>query len=251
MKVNSHLGGDSIDIVWTWGTLTISGVSIVAIVGLAMKYFAKSITNNYFNKKLESHKHDLQIMMEHMRFDFQRKTQDFILFTNKKHEKYAKIYDLYLRAESKVRLVLRNEFSPSKFLMYSQIELENYLRRFSLEESQLLHFLEEWSRSDDKKEIADKISDFLFDLELIRSRTAFNNAKNEFLLNRIYLSAGVTLIVERLTNELNNVLFTIDFFSNNKFDNQEEIHNTIMASINELTDLMKSELGIGYYDDSK
>lgn len=237
-------------VTWEWSDIIVTSAILLTIIGVAIKYYTKTYVNNYFLKQLENHKHDLQKIMESMRFDFQRKTQDFILFTNRKHEKYALIYDLYLRAEGKVRGLLRIDFDIKKIARFELRQLETYLSSYKLPEDKIEDILTKWMQ-EDRERISSEIINLVFEAELSRSREAYSNAKNEFLLNRIYLSSGVTELIEELNKRLYNILFAINVFSNNKFQNEDEIHGDIMNSIIELTRIMKQELGVGYYEDVK
>ncbi|MNL88423.1 hypothetical protein D3C87_2181170 [compost metagenome] len=51
------------------------------LVGLwaGIKYYAKKSVDQQFAKKLEEHKHELQLIIEQNKFDIQRKMQDFSL----------------------------------------------------------------------------------------------------------------------------------------------------------------------------
>jgi len=234
LKYTNHWKGHCMTVTWDWSDIVITSAVVLTIIWAAIKYYVKSYVNNYFIKQLENHKHDLQKIMESMRFDFQRKTQDFILFTNRKHEKYALIYDLYLRAEGKVRGILKIEFNVKKISQLELHQLEAYLKRHKLPENKVENILIDWVQGD-KGKISSEIINLVLEVELSRSRELFNNAKNEFLLNRIYLSSDVTSLIYELNKQLNNILFAIDFFSNNKFQNTDEIHEDIMKSMIELT----------------
>jgi hypothetical protein len=76
------------------GIIGISSLSSLTIVGLGFFAFRKYIGSqieHLFGKRLEDHKHQLNMITETAKFDFQRKIHDFTLYTTKKHEAYAEL----------------------------------------------------------------------------------------------------------------------------------------------------------------
>jgi hypothetical protein len=59
-----------------------------------------------FDRQLATHKNELQLVTEATRFDYQRRIQDFSLFTERKHAVNARLYRYLLEAEGQAAAIL-------------------------------------------------------------------------------------------------------------------------------------------------
>ena len=87
------------------GIIGISSLSSLTILGLGIFTFRKYITSqieHLFGKKLEDRKHQLSLIMEDTKFDFQRKIHDFTLYATKKHEAYAELNNILRDVAGKI-----------------------------------------------------------------------------------------------------------------------------------------------------
>ncbi|MEC1550161.1 hypothetical protein P9D77_17915 [Bacillus rugosus] len=62
------------------------------ITGIAI-FLIKTYVKNLFNRNIESYKVELTKSLKDVEFDYQRKLEDFSLYTQKRHQIYAEIYD--------------------------------------------------------------------------------------------------------------------------------------------------------------
>ena len=91
--------------------VTASSVAIALLFFFAKKYIAIFIENK-FDEQLETYKHDLSLITENARFDYQRKIQDFNLYTIKKHERYVEIHKGISKNSTITNRMERNLTSP-------------------------------------------------------------------------------------------------------------------------------------------
>lgn len=87
------------------GVIGISSLSSLTIVGFGIFAFRKYIGSqieHLFGKRLEDHKHELSLITEAAKFDFQRKIHDFTLYATKKHEAYAELNNALQNAAGKI-----------------------------------------------------------------------------------------------------------------------------------------------------
>ncbi|MCP3794696.1 hypothetical protein [Paenibacillus sp. CH40] len=236
-----------------WGSYFISIPIIIATVWTALKFFSKSYVNQQFNKLLETHKHELQILMENNKFDLQRKMLDFNLFTTKKHEVYTKLFNLYLVAEGRARGIDGYEYPD--FKKYSKSEIKEYLTSLNIPSVDIQNFVDNWT-SEDAHIIADHIIDYLKKLEIKNAIKCQQDAKNYSLFSGLYLSEKVAVISKELSQNLgtySNDLNIIHNFTMSQSDRDRIVaemrdkENKIEELIASLKYELQQELSIGYY----
>lgn len=75
---------------------------VTTILVFVLKRYLSNKVDHYFQEKITLFKHQLDLSIEAEKFNYQRKIQDFSLYTVKKHEKYVSLYELLLDAESRI-----------------------------------------------------------------------------------------------------------------------------------------------------
>jgi hypothetical protein len=98
--------------IWTWikGSITLAGIGTILV--FTLRTYIKSQTKNFFDKNIKDHKHELTKSLKEVEFDYQRKIHDFTLYTQKRHDIYAELYEKLFRTISEVK------FSTSKMRAY-------------------------------------------------------------------------------------------------------------------------------------
>ena len=77
--------------VWITGG-SILGAALIALCNYALKNYIKNITKNHFDKNIENHKQELTKELKEVEVNYQRKMEDFSLYTQKRHGVYANLY---------------------------------------------------------------------------------------------------------------------------------------------------------------
>ncbi|BBI34075.1 hypothetical protein [Cohnella abietis] len=233
-----------------WGTFLLSIPLSLLILGGFAKFFINSYINGFFNKKLEKHKSDLQLLIENNRFDLQRKMADFNLYTNKKHEAYMKIYDLFLIAEGHVRSFMGVKKMPD-YNEYGLEDIEKKLRSYNLLEKVIQDFLAKWRSTfgSPRQELHKEINDYLAMIDIQKSWIKIEEANNYFLINRIYLSDQIEDTLSSVVSLLSSYLNGVEFLLVNRipFLGSENLSVEIENMINRMKEQMKKELQVGYY----
>jgi len=195
-----------------WEYLYVLGIppAIVALIFFVLRKFLGGKIDFNFNKKLAEFNNQLQISTESARFDFQRKIQDFNLYTVKKHEKYIKLYEL----------VLEVKYTIDNFHFGSE-EIENKLQKIKVSFSNYKNYYEA-SKLYLTNSIDNKLNDLRITLALLI--TEYEKANNFPFENNRNLGSGA-----------------IDASS---------LLKTFEVQISEITLLLKEELSIGYYKEN-
>lgn len=172
---------------------------IVVTVWAAVKFFSKAFVNQQFNKLLETHKHELQVIIETNKFDLQRRMLDFNLFTTKKHEVYSKLFNCFLLAEGQATALGIVEYPDLE--KYDEFQLEEFLKKIGMPITDILHFLNNW-KDGEKSNLNNRIFIFYKNQEIIKARKYQVEAYNYYLISSLYLSEEVLNISEELSMHL-------------------------------------------------
>ncbi|MCM3257031.1 hypothetical protein M3664_04450 [Paenibacillus lautus] len=237
-----------------WGSYFISIPLIVLTVWTGIKFFSKSYVNQQFNKLLETHKHELQMLMENNKFDLQRKMLDFNLFTTKKHEVYTNLYNLFLVAEGRARGIRGIGVDPF-IRKYGRSEIEEYLKSLNMPSADIQSFVGNWT-PENAPQIVDHIVDYLQKLEVRKAIECQQEAKNFSIYSGLYLSDNVAVISKELSKNLGsfcndlNIIYNFNLLKSDRDSLAEEMRDKekkIEELIASLKYEMQEELSIGYY----
>lgn len=182
----------------------------VAVIIFLYKGFRKILykkIDHYFREKITLFKHQLDLTAEAEKFNYQRKIQDFSLYTTKKHEKYIKIYEFALETKSKIyNFHIGTESKENKLRSISDsfTNFKNYY------DSSKLYL----TNSIDKK-LNELLNIFTLMVTSYQSSEFFTSDDKRNLENR-------TIDVNKILGEIEDQL-------------------------SELTILLKGELSVGYY----
>ncbi|MFD0680368.1 MULTISPECIES: hypothetical protein [unclassified Paenibacillus] len=233
-----------------WGTVIISVPSTLIIAGGFAKLYLNSFIDNRFKEKIESHKSELQLLLENNKFDLQRKMADFNLYTNKRHEAYMNVYDLILKADGHIRGLMGFKTLPD-YSEYGLLDIEKRLRNYNLLEKVIEDFLGKWSTciGDERQYLYKEINEYLSMIEVTKAKVQLTEANNYFLFNKLYLSDEVQEILSSLITLLSNFSIGAQFLLENDvpFKDATVLRAHIENYLNKLQKQMRVELQIGYY----
>ncbi|PWW20218.1 hypothetical protein DFO73_11632 [Cytobacillus oceanisediminis] len=100
---------------------------LIAVVTFLLKSYFKNLVAHFFKKELEEYKHDLNLITEEKKFDYQRKLHDFNLYRSRRHESYRVLFKLALSSLNKINHSRKETVWP-KFEDMTYEEIEVYLK---------------------------------------------------------------------------------------------------------------------------
>lgn len=238
-----------------WGSYFVSIPMLLVVVWAGIKYYAKKSVDQQFAKKLEEHKHDLQLIIEQNKFDIQRKMHDFSLYTTKRHEMYSKLYSLFMTAQGSVGSMWGYRQVPD-FSKYKLEELHKYLLENNVSDEKVTYYMSNWDFPE-RRETAKEVQKLYDTLELAKAKRDAIKTHNEHLYSRLYLSEPVSNICGNISLRLRQVCDDLDEIFNDEIPGRDRVEvrkgiTTKLDLINEemlqLKSHMQKELSIGYYE---
>ncbi len=244
-----------IDFSVVWGSYFISVPLILATVWAGTKYLSKKYVDQKFNKKLETHKHELQTIMEFNKFDIQRKIQDFNLYTVKKHEVYLTLYRLFHEADGYARGMYGLRHVPD-YKNHTSSEISKILDESEVGEERKKYFLERWESRYENSSIVDEFSKLMDRIRVNMADEQQKKAHNEWIYSKLYLSENVDELCSELSNLLWQVCWDLHTYYDQNVPGQDKVepmksikenNEKISSLLVELKNEMQKELSIGYY----
>ncbi|MFD2328976.1 hypothetical protein ACFSR7_06910 [Cohnella sp. GCM10020058] len=218
-------------------TSTIVTGIVVALFQAFYKYRA--------DKNLEQYRQQLTQLTESLKFDLQRKIQDFNLYTIKRHETIPELFKLLLLAESNIRGLFGGRRSLT-FEEFNKSDIEEYLLNRKVVRGMVEKILDLWET--DKEASIDQMNSYLRVIEFSEARVSFNEAKNYFVLSELYLTDEVARLVDEFIKTLGELLVYSEFPEPGTHQQRFVHHAKLDNIINELRTVLKGELGISYYN---
>jgi hypothetical protein len=204
-------------------------------------------------KALEAYKSELNRVSEQQKFNYQRWITDFSLFTQKKHETYAKLYRLILIADGSLETLSGFRQVPS-FDEYTRSDMGKYLHNYQIVEGYIPELLNGWENS--RETCIQKIRGYLTMIDFQKADKARSDAKNYFLVNTLYLSEAT----EHLISELLSLLvrhYVIDRQSlvehchdRSAVEELKTIREQKLLLLAELKTTMRNEISVGHYSEN-
>ncbi|UAY69720.1 hypothetical protein [Bacillus paralicheniformis] len=218
---------------------------------------------NKLNKDIEDHKSELVKEIEdhknRLLFDLQRKTHDFQLFTEKKHEKYAELYAVLYEATSLTLITtarIRTNIAYRNLIDEDLIQILESFDIFQTYKKMLYELLE----NNKKEELEEHIKRIKQNQELKNAYDLRLKGYNLFAESLIYLSSEVATVCKELLDEQKEYLIDYEIFICKRYAPSEkkvdidtlDAHENKLIKLRErLLTLMKTELSIGYYEGVK
>ncbi len=208
-------------------------------------------------KKIKDYEQDLNLKSEQAKFDYQRKIQDFNLYTTNKHKSYIEFYEQLLKANGYVTS-LTGLINIPTFEEYNKNDLSTYLQKRKIPEGKINDILLMWDKDKElaKKEIFKY--DHLYNIN--SARNALQEAHNMYWKSQLYFSDGVINKSKTIIDNLWKIQVHEEMYLQpNIADGFRESSiikkiQTIRAELPDKLDVlirdMKTELSIGYYKDN-
>lgn len=231
--------------------LTLAGLAVAAAVWRGFKASLNTWIQERvragiqagFDKQLESHKHDLQLVADTARYEHERRVHALNQFFDTRQEVYARLYRLLLVADGNIRSLFGGIRYHPTFEEYDASDLEALLvnREFP---------------SGKRREIAEAFAvDRVRALELyvayslIKERDvatrSFQRAQNYFLSNSLFLSRDVDAAAEQILDLLHDLQFSAMFPDMRDHDRERTIKESLRIARAEIKQLMAGELASG------
>ncbi|MGV2887149.1 hypothetical protein [Paenibacillus taichungensis] len=237
-----------------WGSVVISVPLLALTIWGGTKYLSKKYVDQKFLEKLENHKHDLQNVVESNKFNIQKKMYDFSLYTTRKHEVYAQLYQLFMISHGSLANLWGTRQIPD-FKKYSLSQIRQYLSDYDASEEELEYYTRNWTGElSNKIPFANELEKFHNKYGVGKARADTIKSNNEFLLSSLYLSTLVYQKCENLNKKMKDLREDFEFVYGDEMDTETKIsiRRTLTKKLNdvsdELSDLrieMKNELAIG------
>ncbi|WP_233879915.1 hypothetical protein [Virgibacillus halodenitrificans] len=218
-------------------TILTSGVTTTSILALYRHFLSRNI---------EEFKSNLL-------FDSQRKVHDFQLFTTKKHETYPKLYGLLYKSTDSILNVTNRLQSYPSFNQHSKADLENYLGKHELLETDKNRILSLWET--DKQKMQKELQTLIQNESFQEADQLRIDAYRLFSESLLYQSEEVTNIGEEIVKKQRELLLDHDWYRQEAEPKErreirekiQEHKDTLDRLRKELLETMKSELRVGYY----
>jgi hypothetical protein len=210
----------------------------------------RSRVEHKYQKAIETYKHELNTINEQQKFNYQRWITDFSLFTQKKHEAYAELYRLILKADGSLEGLYGSRQVPS-FDEYTRADMEKHLINQHIVEGFIPPLLEGWETS--RKECIRKIHEYQTMIDFQKADRDRTDASNYHLLNSVYFSEVIEEIVSEILKLLGHQ-YVIDQQSRVEHYSDEAgraerkaIKERKPILISKLKATIRSEISAGYY----
>lgn len=230
--------------------------TVTAILVFVLKKYLSTAVDHYFQEKITLFKHQLDLTTEAEKFNYQRKIQDFSLYTIKKHEKYVTLYELILEAESKICGIYGFKSVPT-YQEYNEKDIRKVMTDENFPEGKIDEIFDIW-KNQSKDEAIKAMRKFFRLVNVQKASNSFNAFKNQYLFSKLYLSETIDKKISEIIRTLSAVLAHYETFEQFPFEVRREmkeeireatkLQESVRHQIVELTELLKKELAVGYYN---
>ncbi|AWM22990.1 hypothetical protein [Bacillus subtilis] len=232
---------------------------IVSVLGAlilwGLKVYVNKLTDNHFNKNIANHQQELTKALKIVEFNYQRKMEDFTLYTNKRHQIYSELYKWICKAITEVKSAtspLRHRIDES--LNLDSDGLKEIIEYEGFNKKEIERVIQKWNvNSKDGIAEANRIMDLhkLGKADEIRAQ-----ANNLFFESGLYLSDKLTEALEEIFDILHSMrvdeymylMYPDSNYSTEvrkkHIENRKKIENAIKI----VRKIMKDELAVGDYN---
>jgi hypothetical protein len=196
-----------------------------------------------FDTKLESHRSELQQLVEANRFALERTMEEFSLFAAKKHEVYAGLYRRLRLAEGRLAdLVTGVRITPT-FLDFDKADLEEFLTEMKYSARKKREVLEAFDVSPENA--VEAYEGHQPTVQRFKARKRLDSAISFFLLNELYLSPEAAELCQKLLLSMRELLYAMMGGASEPYIREREVLKRITAQLEELRGQMQSEVQAG------
>ncbi|MFP7479484.1 hypothetical protein [Terribacillus saccharophilus] len=184
--------------------VTISALLSPLIVFLIKKYIEAKVKHG-FDKGLEDHKHDLQLLTKEVEYDYQRRIHDFSLFSSKKHEVYPQLYSLISDLHMKFEIASSAYKEYPDFRTDTKFDrIEEYLKKHEVSDDSIEQVKTEWLF--DKQKGIQKFQTSLDFQEILVTDKKRVEAYKEFLNKELFTGSELSDLIKEFLNDIRMVL---------------------------------------------
>ncbi len=196
-------------------------------------------------KEISGFQQKLDVMTELSKSDYQKSLQNYSLYISKMHNSYAKIFELAHEAFSKAIWAFGPCVKEIPDLTVTSLhygDFEPFFREQGFTQSHLEYLENNWDLN--RTHAISKAYEILSSCERNAARFALKELQNTYIVNRIYISADIDLILTEIVRLLTRWHNRIRFPGSAVRDSDELdiIHEELKKNLCNLKDLMRSEL---------
>jgi hypothetical protein len=191
-----------------------------------------------FASRLESHKHELGLVAEAAKYDFQKKLANVSLLVTRRHRAYTRAYRA-IRAAHGLIVNQRGIRKSPTFEEYNTADVEAYLRGRKAPEGFIDEITDLWDS--DRTAATARLVPYARMLELQAAENAFIRAKNELYLNELYFSDPVVEACSRFVDVGSEALAELEYPSPTSAE-WRRLRDELTASLEQIHTAMRAEL---------
>ena len=215
---------------------------LLSVIILALRTWTKtkveSEVNKRFQKELEDYKSQLTLLEEGVRFDYQRRLQDFSLFIRKKHEIAPRLYELFKVAEGSICGLYGLKWATT-YKEFNRDDIAKYMTQKELLSGIQQTILGLWDS--DREAAISELSKSLIVRDKQFAKSSLTEASNYLLINELYLSTEAAAIAHRLVEKLNEYNVLVEF-PPDRAKEFRDIEKEIKQALEELMTQLKKDL---------
>lgn len=196
-------------------------------------------------RDIKVHEQQLQVMTEETKFNLTRMSQDFSLYTNKRHTAYMELHELMIGNYSAVTRILMN-FGPDFWHMTND-EIKDWLVRHEFGQTDKDNVAVLLERS--KSQAVSELGALWHRYNIHQANVSFAKLKNGFLTSKLYMSKAITEYLTEFISKSSQLMtyYSSDGRGDGWAQKQITLDEELNALIDKITLTMKAELKRGYY----
>lgn len=212
-------------------------VIIVILVAAVQLYIA-----NRFQKKLESHKGDVNREIEGVKHKQQKALKEFDLYSTKRYQIYPELYKEVDHAYREM-IGLRGVFHAVDLRQFDESEIEEYLRSHDFNNKDVLRIKTLFNVR--KDEAIDLIRSKLQEQKYYRAGEIHAKALDFFKINELFLTDEIATVTHNLLQKMYE--YWIDLHPDYRFDldirkQAQDIRENLPDLLDEFKNMLKADL---------
>ncbi|PBB04976.1 hypothetical protein [Salimicrobium humidisoli] len=235
-------------------------VVVVGIVAFLLRTYFKNLITHFFKRELADYQHNLSLITEEQKFDYQRKLQDFNLYRTQRHESYRVLYKNAVTAVKNVKKMGNHQFPNFESMTDDEIFL--YLKKEMVDEIDINEALRKYGESEDTSFLKTSLAKAKATV-IIKKVEEFENhyRENELYYSKEIIETAKPMIdiFEQLTKilalqSITNSVFDFDInelgisWIEEELSKVEDNKDELEARLESLKSAIVNELSIGEYE---
>jgi hypothetical protein len=204
--------------------IAVPAVVTTIIIFILKKYLGDKV-DHYFQEKITFFKHQLDLSTEAEKFNYQRKIQDFNLYTVKKHENYIRLYELLLEAESRI-LGIYGFKTELSYQEHNEADFRRIMKEEKFPEGKIEEIFSIWENRG-KEDAIKEMKKFFRLIEIKKADNSFWTLKNHYMLSKLYLSDTIETKFDSFLSSLGSLLANYETVEQMPFEVRKEAKDLI------------------------